>query len=106
MDQLIDTLWKAWIDAMPGAQNKIYVTGEVRTGAANEVPKLTMAVPQGVNPNILVLDLSIQDSGDRGIQLVAFRAARFERESGSHHYSRVEIRYGKQHTTIDVTQVH
>jgi hypothetical protein len=106
MGKLIDTLWTAWVDLMPGAQHEIYVTGEVRTNAANELPKLTPAVPQGPNPNILVLDLSIHDSGDPGIQLVAFRPARFERELGRHHYSQVEIRYGKEHATIEVMQVH
>ena len=85
--------WNAWIDVMPGSKPTLYVTGEVQTGAANLVPVLTEAVPQGINPAILLLDLTIVQQGV-GIQLVAFRPARFEKAAKQGQYSHVEIRFG------------
>ena len=79
----IETInWHAWIDTQPGADPKLYVTGEVRTSALNKFPVLKPAVPQGINPTILLLDLSIVEEGVGG-QVVTFRPARYEQRAQS-----------------------
>jgi hypothetical protein len=99
--------WNAWIDLMPGSQTKLHVTGEVETNAGNLVPKLAEAVPQGINPKILILVLTIETEGDVGTDDVAFRPARFEKPAGKGQYVQVDIRFDDNLVAaIDVTETH
>lgn len=100
MSELVTAHWNAWIDMMPGVERQIYVTGEVRTGAANQLPKLALAEPQGINNQILILELSIEGTGAPGIQVVAFRPVRFERKLGTQVYAQVEIRHRSDSVAI------
>jgi hypothetical protein len=98
--------WHAWINVMPGPPSRLYVTGEVETGAGNMLPRLTETVPQGINPTVLLLDLTIVQEGDLGIDLVAYRPARFEKPVQPGQYSQVEIRFeGEIVATVDVKTV-
>ncbi|SMH38382.1 hypothetical protein [Mesorhizobium australicum] len=99
--------WEAWIDLMPGSPSKLIVTGQVETTAGNKVPRLTEAKPQGVNPKILILDLSIVKEGDVGTDDVSYRDARFTKPASRGQYTQVEIRFGTEHvTTIEVGETH
>jgi hypothetical protein len=46
-----------------GGHRKLVVTGEVETTNGNQTPKLTPAVPQGINPKVLILELSVETAG-------------------------------------------
>ncbi|WP_127595643.1 hypothetical protein [Nitratireductor alexandrii] len=106
MTGVISIQWRAWHDLMPGVTPTLYVTGEVQTSAGNMVPKLRPAVPQGINPQILILELSIEQEGDAGIQLVAFRPARYTQEAGAGAYTQVHIRHeGEEIAQLDVNEV-
>jgi hypothetical protein len=99
--------WKAWIDLMPGSPSKLTVTGQVETIAGNKVPRLMEAKPQGFNPKILILDLSIVKEGDDGTDDVAYRDARFTKHATKGQYTQVDIRFGtKQITIIEVGETH
>ena len=47
--------WKAWIDVMPPGPPTLYVTGECRFPTHGYKVTLKPAVPQGINPRILLL---------------------------------------------------
>jgi hypothetical protein len=48
--------WQAWLDTMPGPPTPtLHVTGECLAPSASYKIKLVPAVPQGINPKILIL---------------------------------------------------
>jgi len=99
--------WSAWINLMPGSEHKLIVVGKVETNAANIVPVLREAVPQGFNPKILILDLTIENNGTIGAQVVGYRDARFEKPAEKGQYDTVVIRHeGSDIESIDVTEAH
>ncbi len=99
--------WSAWINLMPGTEHKLIVVGKVETNASNLVPVLREAVPQGINPEILILDLTIEDNGSIGTPAVGFRSARFEKPAEKGQYESVVIRHeGEIIETIPVTEAH
>lgn len=107
MTKPVTKAWHAWLDLMPGVQPTLYLAGHVRTGAGNRVPKLAEAVPQGTNPAILILDLSIQTEGQVGTDDYAFRPATFHKTAGKGEYAQVEVRYeGDQIALLDIETVH
>lgn len=84
--------WKAWEDRQPGPgkEVKLIVTGQVQTSNSNQALQLKEAVPQGINPAILILDLSITSSGV-GNTVMGWKEARFEKKVSP-----------GQHTSIDI----
>ena len=64
---------------MPGPDHKLIVMGKVLTNAGNLVPVLNEAVPQGFNPQILMLNLMIEQQCNFETQDVSYRDARFEK---------------------------
>lgn len=61
MTQIITKDWKAWIDkqpVQPTPGGTLHVTGEVDTQSTDQA-RLVKKVPQGINPNILLLELEI-----------------------------------------------
>ncbi len=84
--------WKA--NELPdfvGRIYKIHVTGDVQVTSTNLTPKLSYHTPQGINPRILMLDLTIEDSGGFGGQIVFYRQAEFMRRSSGDSYDEVDI---------------
>lgn len=51
--------WKAWQDSMPPGPSTIHVVGKCTFPTPGYKVKLTKAVPQGINPAILLLRLTI-----------------------------------------------
>ncbi len=96
--------WKAWEDRMPGPGMGValYVTGEVETGNSNQTPHLREAVPQGINPTILILDLVLVPNGI-GNPVMGWKPARFEKKLSRDHYASVEIRW--EHALIATCKV-
>ncbi|MGC2780234.1 MAG: hypothetical protein WA418_31805 [Bradyrhizobium sp.] len=84
--------WKAWQDLQvgPGKTPTLYVTGQVETTNTNQTPHLKEHVPQGTNPKILLLNLTITTSGV-GNAVVAWRDVRFEKKIKKDQYSSVDI---------------
>jgi hypothetical protein len=85
--------WKAWQDLQPGpGKPKLIVTGQVELGNTNETPHLKETVPQGINPKILLLDLTITSSGI-GNPVVHWKEVRFEKKIEKDQYSSVDIMF-------------
>lgn len=82
--------WKAWLNLQPPGPATLIVVGEVEADAR---PVLTKAVPQGLNPTILILDLTIEKTGDAG-NAPTWREARYEESPvAQSQYSQVDIRW-------------
>jgi hypothetical protein len=88
--------WKADELRKPAGGYEIVVTGEVETLATNLLPKLGYHVPQGINPRMLLLDLTIESQGGFGGQVVMYRAAEFKRPTSGDAYDQVDILFQGQ----------
>lgn len=98
--------WNAFCNKMPPSPGNFYVVGEVETMAGNRVPILRPSVPQGINPAILMLTLTIEDSGQIGTQDIAYRGVRYDRSSCDG-ISQVTILWeGDIIASLDVQDVH
>ena len=84
--------WKATEGTdFAGGNRKLTVSGEVELSQSNEEPKLTEAVPQGINPRILILELSASSDGV-GADVITCKPVRYEKSIGEGQYSQVDIR--------------
>ena len=85
--------WYAWLNTMPPGPNTLHVIGDVIVSNPGVRAHLTMRYPQGINPSILILDLSlIQEPGMWPAVLVSAQA-RFEKmlPSDFARYQMVEV---------------
>jgi hypothetical protein len=98
--------WKAWEDKQPPGPITLYVAGEVETSNSNQTPHLREAVPQGKNPTILILNLTITESGV-GKAVMEWKPVRFERKLSREHYLSIDIHWeGKSIAACKVEVVH
>jgi len=100
--------WQAFEDRQPGtsAQNPFYVIGEVETNNGAIQPVLTMAKPQGINDKILILDLTLNNTGGIGTADVSYRPVRYDEQICEAQYTDVQVMYeGEQVAAFEVTIV-
>lgn len=96
--------WKAWEDRLPGPGMGValYVTGEVETSYSNQTPHLREAVSQGINPTILIFDITLTMSGT-GNAVMDWKSVRFEKKLSREHYASADIRW--EHMSIATCKV-
>jgi hypothetical protein len=82
--------WKAWQNLQPVGKPKLIVTGQVETSNSNQTPKLSRHEPQGINPKILLLDLTITTSGI-GNTVMGWRDVRYEESITKDQFSEVDV---------------
>lgn len=96
--------WKA--NELPdfiGRKYQVHVSGDVQVTATNRTPKLSYRVPQGFNPRILMLNLTIVSSGGFGGQIVFYKSVQFTKATTGDQYDEVDILYrGKSIQRIKV----
>ncbi len=85
--------WSAWENRQPPvdpAATPFIVTGEVETNNGAIVPELKPAVPQGINPQILILELILRTLAVSGppTSIIARRGGRPKSGKGSTSRSR------------------
>src|SRR4029077_6946324 len=84
--------WKAnEIPDFAGRRYLLVVSGDVQVTATNLTPKLTVHVPQGINPRILLLDLTIVSSGGIGAPIVFYKSVHYQRVTSGRQYDEVDI---------------
>jgi hypothetical protein len=96
--------WYAWLNTMPPRPDDFHVTGDVMVSNPGIIALLTMKSPQGINPDILLLDLHLVQQPGMWIQVMTCAQARFDRvmPPGSKLYTAVEIfSDGKRIALID-----
>ena len=87
--------WRASeIPDFVGRRYVLTVNGEVEVTATNQTPKLTVRVPQGINPRILLLDLSIVSSGGIGAPIVFYKSVHYTKTTSGRQYDEVDILFG------------
>ena len=96
--------WSAIEDTgFAGHNRKLAVTGEVATHSGAERAVLVRAEPQGFNPSILILDLSIESDGV-GTAVEGWTKAVYEEAVSHGEFKQVQIR-GEVEVLIDVEVV-
>jgi len=84
--------WSALeLSDLTGANTHISVNGEVEFTATNLVPKLALHKPQGINPRILMLTLTIEPQGQIGAPTMAFKPAADKQPTSGKAYDEVSI---------------
>lgn len=84
--------WKAVeMPDFAGRNYHLTVTGEVEVSATNLMPKLDEHSPQGFNPRILLLDLTIVSAGGLGGPIMIYKPARYARPTTGNQYAEVDI---------------
>lgn len=80
--------WKAWQDSMPPGPSTIHVVGSCRFPRHGFKVKLTKAVPQGINPAILLLKKTV--TSGPGIMIPEVVEVHFKAKA-LHKYTHVTI---------------
>lgn len=96
--------WEAVQNRQPPTPHSIRVSGKPCMPSANYEPVLTRAVPQGINPRVLLLDLTAADTGGVGADVLRRAPVTYE-ETSNQEYDQVQIRshVNTEHSaTIDV----
>jgi hypothetical protein len=86
-----DRRWDAFHNFMPPSPPRLRVTGRCTMPTPGYTLTLTRAEPQGINPEILVLDLHVEPPSGMVTQVLTPAVAEYYEETG-HFYRQVEIR--------------
>ena len=86
-----DDNWEAWRNVMPGANHSIMVTGTCEFPTSGYVPLLRRAEPQGINPNILELELVVVEPLGPVLEIISHERATYFEETDVE-YDQVHIR--------------
>jgi hypothetical protein len=79
-----------------GRNYHIEVNGEVEVSATNLTPKLTVQAPQGSNPRVLMLDLTIESGGGLGGPIMIYKKVEYTRPTSGNQYDEVDIMFDGQ----------
>ena len=85
--------WYAWINKMPAAPHLLYVIGTCVFPTSGYRVELRRAVPQGINPKILILEKIVTPPSGVVLEVITTVHVRFE-EFPPVEYDHVEIRPG------------
>ncbi|MDJ0616240.1 MAG: hypothetical protein QNJ63_05700 [Calothrix sp. MO_192.B10] len=83
--------WYAWNNLMPPKPDDFHVVGEVEVGNPGIVAKLYPRVPQGINPEILLMNLVLIQQPGIWPQIVTWIPARYDKVIMNSMYKRVNI---------------
>jgi hypothetical protein len=84
--------WNAWTAPTESGSVVLHVSGLVETTATHHMPEIPEASPQGVEPDILVLDLVIVPVGQNGEAKTSFRKAQFSKKTVPARYKTIHIK--------------
>ncbi|MES1026445.1 hypothetical protein ABN584_26450 [Gloeocapsa sp. BRSZ] len=83
--------WYAWNNLMPPQPDDFHVVGEVKVNNTQIVPMLSPKEPQGINPEILMLQLILIQQPGVGLPVITWVQARYNKVLLNSTYKRVEI---------------
>jgi hypothetical protein len=95
--------WSAWHDHMPGKKPTLHVTGLCTFPTGGYKVTLKRAVPPGINPKILVLDLKIVKPTGEVTQQITKQKATFT-EQTNQVFTDVQIRPDNVTVPVKITQ--
>ena len=98
--------WYAWINRMPPKPDDLHVVGEVLVSNPGVVPILAPKEPQGINENILQLNLFLYQKPGIWPRVMTWKSVKYDKMKNVD-YSKVEILCdGEIITTIEVDDIH
>lgn len=84
--------WSATLNKMPPGPTSLAVTGEVETTMGGTTVTLSKKVPQGTNPTILLLDLTVKQP-EVGTAVMGWAKPRFDEKPAAAEYKEVHVMY-------------
>ncbi|NOJ46068.1 hypothetical protein [Bradyrhizobium archetypum] len=106
MPVLLEDTFRAWIDHVPDGGPKLIVIGEVQVPTAGWHVRLTRRSPQGIDPNILILDVTSERPHDKAGEMVTTIPLRYEERPPGRQYRLVMTANGADSVTVDVGHAH
>src|ERR1044072_8158634 len=103
--RVLEDTFRAWLDLMPPAP-RFFVTGEGEAPSTGWSVSLVRAVPQGINPDVLILEIKATPPSGISLPCLTKIPVRYEEAPPVRHYSQVTIRYAGKEFTIGVGVVH
>ena len=99
--------WFAWNNLMPPGPFSFYVKGSVEVPNLGVIPKLIYKVPQGINPDILLLNLVLIQLPGKWLQKTDWVNVRYDSVGIDLKYTDVNIFCGDDMIAdIEVVDVH
>ena len=101
--------WFAWINLLPPKPDDFHVIGEILVSNPGVRAHLCMRNPQGINQNILLLDLHLVQEPGMWPQVMTWTQARYDKilTPTEAFYEKVEVFLdGESIAQIDVDKVH
>jgi hypothetical protein len=98
--------WAAWNNLMPPPPDDFHLVGSVQVGNPGVTATLTPKAPQGIDPQILRIELSLHQQPGMWPQIVTWTQARFDKVPSSQRYTQVQIFCGSEKVQdVTVTDV-
>lgn len=99
--------WYSWNNLMPPKPDDFHVVGQVEVGNPGVIGELRYKSPQGVNPDIILLDLVLIQRPGIWPQMMSWIEVRYDKVMKSAHYTNATIFYdGAVIQEIPVHDVH
>ena len=99
--------WYAWINLMPPPPNDFHVVGDVLVPNPGVDVFLSPKEPQGINPTILLMDLSLVQRPGMWPQVLTWKQARYDKITPHNLYRSVQIFSGDEIIAeMPVNEVH
>jgi hypothetical protein len=95
--------WTAWLDTMPPKPDHINVAGQVEVENSGTAAALTRRIPSGINPTILMLDLTLV-KGTGVVPALADAKYHAAMQPGEPNFTSVEI-YGSGEEVITIDHI-
>jgi len=83
--------WYSWLNLMPPPPDEFHVVGEIYVPNPGVDPLLAPRHPQGINPEILLLDLHLRQQPGNWPQTLVWRSARYDKVGPRTKYARVQV---------------
>ncbi|HEV2157482.1 hypothetical protein [Bradyrhizobium sp.] len=106
MTVLLRNTFRAWIDRAPGAPPKLVMTGDVRVPTDGWQARLTKRTPQGINPKILILDVSADQPAGAAQEQITTIPLRYEESPPQDEYGQVMIANGRGEIVVNIGRPH
>ncbi len=98
----VTSTFKAVMDRQPGTEPSLHVTGEVEVPTTGWTLALKRAHPQGVNPRILLLDLTAKPPHGPAGDIVLMPEVTYTEQPPRAAYDEVTIRFGHEVFSLKV----
>ena len=83
--------WYAWNDLMPPPPDYFHLVGEIYVPNPGVEPLLTPKEPQGINPEILLMDLFLCQKPGIWIQVFVWKPVRYDKVIRDTIYKQVQV---------------